>query len=232
MTAALGVFSRLELPDPWSPSNQDIPVLISGGATAVGSFAVKLATKANIHPLIVVAGNGAAYVETLIDRSKGDTIVDYRRGADAMVEETRAILSAGGIPKLAHVFDAVCAHESTKNIIRIIGHQGPTKVACVLPLSDDQLLSSLPPTVELLQTNVKSVHGQSGARPGDKDFGYVYFRFFGKGLQEGWFTAHPYQVREKGLEGVESALRDLKEGKASAMKYVFRIDQTPALKRS
>jgi hypothetical protein len=51
-------------------------------------------------------------------------------------------------------------------------------------------------------------------------------------LTEGWFSAHPYQIREGGLDGFEGALRDLKEGKASAVKYVFRIEDTPALKRA
>jgi NADPH:quinone reductase len=229
MTAALGVFSRLQLPDPWTPSSQEKPVLIYGGATAVGSFALKLAVKANIHPLIAVAGGGAKYVESLIDRSKGDTIVDYRLGADSLVEQIQTTLHKYNLDKLEHAFDAVCDHGSLKNIVRVLDPQGT--VACVLPLLDDQIPSALPPVIKLLQTNVRSVHGQSGAYPGDTDFGFVYFRYFAKALAEGWFSGHPYEVRENGLDGVESALRDLKEGKASAVKYVFRVEDTPALKK-
>lgn len=230
MTAALGVFSRLDLSDPWTPRHQDNPVLIYGGATAVGSFALKFAAKAGIHPLIVVAGGGAAYVESLIDRSKGDTIVDYRKGADSLVDEIQSILSKYKVKKLAHAFDAVCDHGSFKNILRVLDpDQG--KVACVLPLTENQLPSTTA-NVEILQTNVRGVHGLEGGLPGDPDFGFVYFRYFAKGLSEGWFTGHPYQVREGGLDGVEGALRDLKEGKASAVKYVFRIEDTPALKRT
>ncbi|KAH8699104.1 chaperonin 10-like protein [Talaromyces proteolyticus] len=231
MTAALGVFSRLELPDPWVPSRQETPVLIYGGATAVGAFALKFAIKANIHPLIAVAGGGATYVESLIDRSKGDTIIDYRKGADALVEEIQSILHKHKVNKLTHAFDAVCDHGSMKNILRLVDPDR-AKVACVLPLADDQLPSPMPPNITLLQTNVRSVHGQPGALPGDTDFGFIYFRYFSKGLTEGWFSGHPHQVRENGLEGVESALRDLKEGKASAVKYVFRIEDTPALKKT
>lgn len=230
MTAALGVFSRLGLSDPWTPRHPGNPVLIYGGATAVGSFALKFAAKANIHPLIVVAGGGTKYVESLIDRSKGDAIVDYRKGADSLVEEIQSLLVQFKVKKLLHAFDTVCAHGSFKNILHLLDPDHG-KVACVLPLTEDQLSPSTG-NVEILQTNVRCVHGQPGCLIGDTDFGFIYFRYFARGLTEGWFSGHPYQVREGGLNGVEGALRDLKVGKASAVKYVFRIEDTPALKRA
>lgn len=45
-------------------------------------------------------------------------------------------------------------------------------------------------------------------------------------MQEGWFSGHPYEVVAGGLGGVQTALENLKEGKASAVKYVFRIGET------
>jgi len=59
----------------------------------------------------------------------------------------------------------------------------------------------------------------------------VMFRFFGRGLQEGWFKGHPYEVVPGGLGGVEGALKNLKEGRASAVKYVFRIGETEGVRR-
>jgi len=64
-----------------------------------------------------------------------------------------------------------------------------------------------------------------------KDFGRVYFLNVKQGLEDGWSKLHPYVV-EGGLAGIEKALTDLKEGKASATKYVFRIRDTPGLKSS
>jgi hypothetical protein len=52
-------------------------------------------------------------------------------------------------------------------------------------------------------------------------------RWFTKALQQGKLEGHPFEVRPGGLEGVEQALQDLKDGKASAVKYVFRIADTP-----
>jgi len=58
------------------------------------------------------------------------------------------------------------------------------------------------------------------------DFGQAWFTLFGKALKDGWLKAHPPQVVPGGLNGVEEGLKNLKEGKASAVKYVFRIEET------
>ncbi|KAI5306300.1 hypothetical protein KEM55_008648, partial [Ascosphaera atra] len=48
-------------------------------------------------------------------------------------------------------------------------------------------------------------------------------------LRSGQFTGHPFEVRKGGLNGLDSALRDLEEGKNSAVKYVVRIVETPGV---
>lgn len=84
----------------------------------------------------------------------------------------------------------------------------------------------LPGNIKQSLTTVGSVHGV----PDDlKDFGHVYFRYIAKGLEEGWFKPQPQEVIPGGLEGVQTALSNLKEGKASATKYVLRIADTPGL---
>lgn len=57
----------------------------------------------------------------------------------------------------------------------------------------------------------------------------MFFNFFGRGLAQGWFSGHPFEVRPGGLDGIEGALRDLKGGKASGVKYVLRISETEGL---
>jgi NADPH:quinone reductase len=51
------------------------------------------------------------------------------------------------------------------------------------------------------------------------------FRYIARGLAEGFFKPHPHEVIPGGLEGVEKGLRNLAEGKASAVKYVFKIGE-------
>lgn len=70
---------------------------------------------------------------------------------------------------------------------------------------------------------VGAVHGMriepgSLADWGQRQFGYVFTRLFTRGLEQGWFTGHPYEVVPGGLKGVETGLANLKAGKASAVK--------------
>lgn len=72
---------------------------------------------------------------------------------------------------------------------------------------------------------------QTGSLLGNQEFAYVMFRFLGRGMQEGWFKGMPYEVVPGGLAGVEEGLRRLKEGKVSAKKLLFRIDETEGVER-
>ncbi|KAJ5573915.1 uncharacterized protein N7459_008342 [Penicillium hispanicum] len=219
MTAALALYQRLRLPLPWSPASEALPLVIYGGATAVGAFAIKLATLTNIHPLIVVAGRGTAFVETLIDREKGDTIIDYRAGDEAVRTQIKA--ASGGRP-VHKALDAVSEKGSYLNIGAAV--TAPASISTVLPVDADKL----PSGVTIAMTNVGSVHHNptTDAPVGDREFGAAFFPFLGRGLGQGWFSGHLYEVRPGGLRGLEGALKDLKAGKASAIKYVVRIAET------
>jgi len=131
LTAAIGLHVRLGLPVPWLATESPTPLLVYGGSSAVGAYALKLASHANIHPLIVVAGSGSAYVETLIDRSKGDTIVDYRKGDEAVVSGIKEALKGS---KLSYAFDAVSEKGSYKNIVQVLDPHGA--ITLVLPGKD------------------------------------------------------------------------------------------------
>jgi NADPH2:quinone reductase len=214
MTAAMGMYLRLGLPDPWTRVSEGVqtPLVVYGGAAAVGAYAIKLAVLSNIHPIIAVAGRGAKFVEELIDRSKGDTIVDYRQGDKAVVQGIHDALNG---QDLHYAFDATSEHGSYTNIVKVLQPRG--RITLVLP---GRKYEGIPETV------VKTVTTVGDAHKGDREFAFVYFRYLARGLAEGWFKAHPFEVVPGGLEGVETGLRNLKDGMASAVKYVFRIGET------
>lgn len=157
-------------------------------------------------------------MEQFIDRSKGDTIIDYREGDEAVVAGLR---KAVGGKKIEYAFDAVSEKGSVENIAQVLDEE-TGRVTFVLPGKK----YDLPGNIQQSLTTVGSVHGV----PDDlKDFGHVYFRYIAKGLEEGWFKPQPQEVIPGGLEGVQTALSKLKGGKASAMKYVLRIADTKGL---
>lgn len=217
MTSALGLYQSLGLPQPFGrPATEPIPLIVYGAASAVGAYAVQLAGQSNIHPLICVAGKSVAHVEKLIDTSKGDAVVDYRNGDEAVVE---GIKKAANGAKLLYALDAVAEHGSFVNIGKVLGQGG--HLTTVLPVDPKQL----PDHVKSDFTMVGDVHGKS------KDFGFVYFRYFAKGLQDGWFKPQPQVVVPGGLGGVQKGLQDLKDHKANAVKFVFRVEDTEGLKK-
>lgn len=120
-----------------------------------------------------------------------------------------------------YAFDAISEHGSVENLCEVLEAQG-SKVTCVLPWESFARTKdfSWPAGVEGSRTMVGSVHEN------EKDFGYVFFRYFMRLMEEGKFKAHPYEVVPGGLAGVAEGLKKLKEGKASAVKYVFKVPET------
>ena len=229
MTSALGMYYNLRLPPPWAPTDTRTPLIIYGGASAVGGFAIKLAKLSNIHPIIAVAGAGAPFVESLIDRSKGDTIVDYRKGDSAVTAGIREAVTQAGCDKVEYAFDATTAHNSWANIAGAL-----TPTGSITFVLYDWQGKGLPETLKLTMTYVGVVHGsvdhdskegKAGLVVGAKEFGLAWYRLLALGLREGWMTPHPHEVVEGGLASVGKALEDLKAGKASAVKYVLRVGE-------
>ncbi|RDL41809.1 uncharacterized protein BP5553_01788 [Venustampulla echinocandica] len=231
MTAALALYFRLGLPEPWKEATASpTPLIVYGGSSAVGAFAIKLARLSNIHPIIAISGRGQAYVEGLIDRSKGDTIIDYRIGDEGIVSGIKEALKKASTNEVHYALDAISEHNSYQNICQVLSKQG-SKITTVMPIKD----FSVPDGIANSWTMVGAVHedvapesagGKAGMKTGGKEFGHVFFRLFSRGLQEGWFTGHPYEVVPGGLNGVEKGLTDMKSGKNSATKYIFRIEDT------
>jgi NADPH:quinone reductase len=230
LTAAVALHVDLALPAPWFPAQKEIPLIIYGGASAVGAFAIKLATAANIHPLIVVAGKGIPFVEGLIDKSKGDLIIDYREGDEKVVQGLKDAVAGR---EVLHAFDPTSEKGSYENISKVLS-RGST-ISLVLP---GKKYEEIPDHIHKIITSVSTAQKTekeiaangppplAGPQLINGDFCYAIFRWVFKSLAEGGYTAHPYEVIPGGLRGVEEGLTKLRDGKASAVKYVFRIAET------
>ncbi|KZF18845.1 GroES-like protein [Xylona heveae TC161] len=237
MTAAVALYQELRLPQPWQAPTEPLPLIIYGGSSAVGAYAIQLAKASNIHPLIVVAGKGADLVESLIDRSKGDTVIDYREGYDAVVAGLKNALKQSGQNRVRYAFDPVSDKGSYQAICEVLDRE-TGKITFVLPgKTYEEVPKSIKWTLTKVPTSFLDVapdspQGKAGIKISNKDFAFLFLRFFGRGLQEGWLRPHPYEVAPKGLESVGECLKNLYEGKLSAKKYVFRISDTPGLEDS
>ena len=232
-TAAYGLYQCLGLPPPWRPATTSIPVIIYGAASAVGSFAIQLARQSNTHPLICIAGRGIPHVEELIDKTKGDIVLDYRNGHSQLVQDLQSALRTSGA--IHHAFDGVSEHGSFQNICQVLSPTG--KIALITPFGD---YSAIPASIEKSNIFAGTAHRRmdpdpwqqkTGMQTGNEEFAMAFFHYIARGLQRGYLKGHPYQVVPGGLAGVQECLQSLKDGKASALKYVVRIGETECVLR-
>ncbi|KAB8220208.1 chaperonin 10-like protein [Aspergillus novoparasiticus] len=212
MTASLALFSRLGLPEPWFKEKAwsqkpEGGVLVYGAASAVGTFAIKLLQKADIHPIICVAGRGKDFARSHLDESKGDVVIDYREGESAVVTAIRKASQ-----QLRYALDAVSEKASFSVVSQVLDPDCGA-MSVVSPVGPEEC----PEKIRVEFTDVGRAHKD------EKEFAYVWSRFFTLGLREGWLTPHPHELIPGGLQGVQIALTNLKEGKASALKYVLKI---------
>lgn len=216
MTAAVSLYQELQIPLPWAPpTGRRIPLIIYGGSTAVGAFALKFAKLSNVNPIIAIAGSGVDYVKSL---GIAHHIIDYRKGN--VVADIKSALNG---EKVYLAFDAVSENGSYENIFQILERPGG-RINVLLPVED----STVPEGIKKTRTLVSSVHiGHPNQDEGkglqDIDFGYVMFKYIGRMLAEGKFSGHPQTLIDGGLNGIETGLNLLKDGKASATKYVYRV---------
>lgn len=224
LTAALALYANMKLPAPYDsmePAQSDekkVPILIYGVTSAVGAFAAKYARLSGLSPIIGVAGRASGYAETLVDY-----VVDYRNGEDAIVAAVEDVLANEGLgSKVPYVFDAISENGSLETTLRIIEPNGGT-VSTVLPpvlFARDKENFKYPPGVKSSTSACPFVHTTH------KDFGYIWSRYLSRLLEDGRLKPHPYEVIPGGLDGVLTGLQKLRDGKASAVKYVYRIEET------
>ncbi|KAF2716241.1 GroES-like protein [Polychaeton citri CBS 116435] len=217
-TAAWALWRDLVLPTPWTPvSGEDrVPLVINGGSTAVGAFAIKLASLANIHPIVTTAGSGKAFVETLLDKEKGDICIDYRAGKD---ETVAAIKKALHGQQCKHSIDAVgdlAGHDLLQAIMSPDG-----TISLSLPVQPTDSSSLVAKTVVMSSVSIFETYAPSP--PGGQAFGVMFTKYVEYAIGKGLLKGHPYEVIPGGLLGVQTALDNLKAGKVSASKYVLRV---------
>jgi NADPH2:quinone reductase len=225
-TAAIGLYAEMGLPTPYNQiipaagSVERIPILIYGVTSAVGAFAAKFARLSGLGPVIGVAGKSSELASTLVDH-----VVDYRGDSDAVVVAVEKILYDEGFgPKVPVIFDAISEGNSLEIVARLIDPAGG-RVCIVLPtilFAKDKENFQWPVGVEAYNSICPRIMSDL------KDFGYMWSRYLGKLLGEGRLTGHPYELIPHGLHGVLQGLRNLRDGKARGVKYVFRVADTPS----
>lgn len=227
-TAAVALYKDLALPFPtvYGEGPPKTPLLIYGGSSAVGAYAIKFAVRSGIHPIITTAGSGVDYVKTLINPEYGDVIVDYRNGKQETVQALKdaaialGVSSDGSIPL---VLDAISS--------------GDTIDVCIamLPAVTEQAAtparSRFAHTMSVTHAQTELLDGKGVEhylvlscvvfQPDLGNLGYLIMHLIQSGMDDGTFRGHPYEVVDGGLDSLNCILQRLRDGRASAKTLVF-----------
>jgi NADPH:quinone reductase len=238
-TAAVTLFRRQHLPAPWTKSDlPPTPLIIYGASSSLGSFAVKLAILANIHPIIAIAGSGASYLSKFIDTARGDKLFNYRDGIDQVIQQVKSHLASLGNLEAHHAFDCISKHDTWVPLSKMLTPSSSSR-SLLSVVSGAQKYDSpeIQPGVEIVYTYVGTVHSgaylprmpkQAPAKEASEDpaFAEELFRWLEGALQRQEYEGHPFDVVPGGLGGVDEGLRRLITGKTGGRKMVYRISET------
>ncbi|XP_014550596.1 hypothetical protein COCVIDRAFT_42926 [Bipolaris victoriae FI3] len=225
-TAAVGLFIDLEIRAPFLPmpdegASKKRPLLIYGVTAAVGAFVAKLARLAGMSPIIGIAGRAGEYAKTLVDY-----VIDYRQSDAEILAAIEAILEQEGLgKKVPTVFDAISEHGSLELTTQFIDTNGGL-VATVLPpemFARNKEAFTYPEGVKARCIKTGRIFNT------DKDFAFIWSTYIEQLLESGRLKGHPYEIVPGGLKGVIEGLQNLRDGKASAVKYVYRIEETGSI---
>ncbi|KAK3720059.1 hypothetical protein LTR37_003882 [Vermiconidia calcicola] len=200
-TVGQGLYQSLGLPLPGS-GKADEYLLVYGGSTATGSLAIQ-----NI-PFVKSLGASEAFDYN--DPECGKKIREYTQD------------------KLTKVFDCISEGESPKICCDAVSSKGGV-ISYLLAAKHERQ------DVENRHTLAYTVTGESfkygpkemPAKPEDFEFAKKFWELSSKLISSAQIAVHPPKVGPDGLKGVLQGLDDIKDGKVSGVKLVYRVSETP-----
>ncbi|KAE8130880.1 chaperonin 10-like protein [Aspergillus pseudotamarii] len=202
-TAATAVFRSLDFPYPIpssAPAGRE-KVLVWGGASAVGAFAIQLLKASHAEVTAVCSAKNFDYVRSL----GASHVIDY--GASDVVEQVKA----QGL-RFRVAFDAISSQETCNACLDIVGEGG--KVANV------QFLEALRrPNIDLVHTNVVEILGESDAEFLSSLIGV----WTPKAVSEGTLKGVQFTKYSGGLSAIDRAIQDHRDGKIAGKGVVRGI---------
>jgi len=211
-TVAQGLYQELGLPLPPAKVQEPTLVLIYGGSTATGTLAIQYAKQSGCEVIATASPQNF----DLLRKLGADQVFDYKE-ADVGDKIRKATND-----KLKLVFDCISEGSSLAITAAAISSSGG-HMSVLLPVKDYPR-----DNVKINHTMAYTALGekyddQRGANQTDYEFGAKFWKQAEDWLHSGKIKTHPIKVRN-GLAGVPQGLQDLKEGKVSGVKLVYKVE--------
>jgi len=215
-TACQMLYQSQEFSSPYNPG-PPTDVLVWAGTTAVGQYAIQLATLSGSRVLTTCSTKNFEFVESL-GAAKAFSYSDP--------ETPRKIKEETG-NKLKHVIDCFCEKDSPKLIAECVGDEGGI-VSNILPYEPQRK------DIKNVESLVYVIFGKEvgiwPAKASHREFGIKASKLLSSLLADGKLKPSKINVFPKGLASVGDGFEYMKSGKVSAEKITYRVADTPELK--
>ncbi|QLQ79648.1 hypothetical protein HG537_0C02950 [Torulaspora globosa] len=225
VTAGLVLVHHLGLKAEWHPEQVQVdkPLLIWGGATAVGQMLIQLAKKLNGYSKIIVVASRKH--EQQLKTYGADELFDYHD--KDVVDQIKTKYK-----DLPYLIDAVSAPESFTNVYRLGNTDKPTKLIQLTTMSEEiipEKQRNPQVTVEgailYLVTGLDVPFGRFNfpADPVYREAAIKFVRFIEPKVIKGEINHIPLKIFHNGLEDVPVAMNKIKNGENSNVKYIVTL---------
>jgi len=203
VTAAAGLIATLGVKLSSSAPPNGEPLLVWGGSSSVGAFAIQLAKSSGYTVLTTASKTNHDYVRKL----GADHVFDYH---DADV--VQSIRAAAG-DKLSLVYDAISENGSVEGSVASITSPQGGIVATVLAVNREE------GNIKVVGTGARLAYEQPAV--GERTYAVLQ-----ELLDSGALVPNPVKVIEGGLRGVQTGWELGRDHKVSGEKLVYRIADT------
>jgi NADPH:quinone reductase-like Zn-dependent oxidoreductase len=211
-TVGQGLYQSLGLPLPPATVQEPTSILIYGGSTATGTLAIQFAKLSGLE----VITTSSPHNFDLLKKLGADQVFDYKE------KDVGAKIREATNDKLTYVFDTISEHGSPEISAAAISSKGGKYSAILLveQFPRDDVSNGFTLGYTAFGENFSDKYPASQT---DFEFSVKFWKVAADLLNEGKIKPHPTEVRG-GLEDIPQGLKDLKDGKVSGKKLVYRID--------
>ncbi|GAA6058545.1 hypothetical protein JCM10212_006984 [Sporobolomyces blumeae] len=218
LTAVQNLFMRLKLNEPSNPVKEPKPVLVWGGSTSVGLYAVQLLKLSGYTVLATASEKNWALLKSF----GVDSTYDY---SDSSVHEK----IAKDHPTLAHALDCISENGTTVSIAKSFS-SGKGHIVTLLPPKDEELkkFENVRVTPCLAYTLLGRPFNMMGtdfpAMPDDKAAAADWQKDQMPELMgSGKLKSNPILSRDGGINAINDGLDFVKAGKNRAQKLTYKL---------
>jgi NADPH:quinone reductase-like Zn-dependent oxidoreductase len=210
-TVGQGLYESLGLPLPPATVQEPTSILIYGGSTATGTLAIQFAKLSGLEVITTSSPHNFDFLKKL----GADQVFDYKEKdvGDKIRQATN--------DKLFYVFDTISEHGSPEIAAAAISSKGGkySSILAVEKFPRDDVSNAF----TLAYTALGDKFATIPQNRENWEFGVKFWKIAADLLNQGKFKPHPSDVRG-GLEDIPQGLKDLKDGKVSGKKLVYKIE--------